>query len=50
MAEHRLEFLRWKMAKNPDFGNRYRSGRRVYIDEGYAEEITDKDGPEGSTW
>ena len=37
MAKRKLEFPRRKMAKNPEFGIKYRSGMQAYIDEGYAE-------------
>ena len=50
MAERRLEFLRRKMVKNPEFATRYKTGMQGYIDEGYAEKGDNEKGPKGMVW
>nr|XP_039261216.1 uncharacterized protein LOC120337486 [Styela clava] len=49
-AEQRLEYLRRRFLKEPDFYNEYKSFVKYMIDNGYAEKVNNSGECDGKTW
>ncbi|XP_077974180.1 uncharacterized protein LOC120329794 [Styela clava] len=49
-AEQRLEYLRRRFLKEPDFYNEYKSFVKDMIDNGYAEKVNNSGECDGKTW
>nr|XP_039266331.1 uncharacterized protein LOC120341839 [Styela clava] len=49
-AEQRLEYLRRRFLKEPDFFNEYKNFVKVMIDNGYAEKVNNSEEYDGKTW